>query len=423
MEEGVAGMKMQCGSWERLVARQPILDSHQNVFAYELLFRSSLENFFQSGPLDDASSNVLVSSLLFGIQSLTGGRRAFVNFTRNLLTQEYATFLAPEKSVIEILEDVEPDSAVVDACKFLKQKGYLIALDDFPLDGRLAPLVPFADIVKVDWLHTPLNVCKHWADELIPRKIQMLAEKVETHEQFHQALGMGYRYFQGFFFCEPEILAGRDIPALQSNCLMLLREVHGQQPDMAAIEQTLMREPSLCYKLLRYLNSAAFCFHDSITSVRHALSLLGLREVQKWVSLVTLTSMRDDKPDALVAASMIRAKFCESIGQTGNQSRHATELFLMGLFSLIDAILDQPMEKLMRDLPLSSEISTALLGKESPYQPIYNLICAYERSDWKQVSRLADRLCVSEENITEAYIEAVAWSHEIIRADKIQSRA
>ncbi len=415
-------MKAQCGSWERLVARQPILDSHQNVFAYELLFRSSLENFFQCAPHDDATSSVLVSSLLFGIQSLTGGRRAFVNFTRNLLTNEYATFLPPEKSVIEILENVEPDSAVVDACKFLKQKGYLIALDDFPLDGRLAPLVHFADIVKVDWLETPPHICRRLADDLIPQHIQMLAEKVETHEQYHQALGMGYRYFQGFFFCEPEILAGRDIPALQSNCLLLMREVHGNQPDLAVLERIIMREPSLCYKLLRYLNSAAFCFHGSITSVRHALSLLGLREVRKWISLVTLTSMRDDKPDSLVATSMIRAKFCESIGQMGNKRQHAAELFLMGLFSLIDAILDQPMQKLMCDLPLSSEIAAALLRKESPYQPIYNLICAYEKSDWGQVSELADQLCVSEESIMEAYIDAVTWSQELIRADKAQSR-
>ena len=220
-------------TWKTFVARQPILDGRKNIFAYELLFRSSLENFFQSGLPDQASSSVLVSSLfLIGIQSITGGRRAFVNFTQNLLAQGYATFLPPEQAVIEILENVQPDCDIIEACKFLKEKGYTLALDDYPPDGRMAPLIPYVDIVKVDWLDTPLELCKQLADELIPKGIKLLAEKVETHEQYRQALGMGYTYFQGFFFCEPEVLTGRDIPTLQTNCMMLLREVSEDDPKL-----------------------------------------------------------------------------------------------------------------------------------------------------------------------------------------------
>ena len=407
------------GSWKTFVARQPILDGRKNIFAYELLFRSSLENFFQSGLPDQASSSVLVSSLfLIGIQSITGGRRAFVNFTQNLLAQGYATFLPPEEAVIEILEDVQPDPDIIEACKFLKETGYTLALDDYPPDGRMAPLIPYVDIVKVDWLETPLELCKQLADELIPKGIKLLAEKVETHEQYRQALGMGYTYFQGFFFCEPEVLTGRDIPTLQTNCMTLLREVSEDDPKLAAIERVLMREPSLCYKLLRYLNSAIFYFRGNITSVRHALSLLGLEAIRKWVSLVTLAGMGEDKPEALVVTSVIRGKFCESIGQAGNQSQYATELFLMGIFSLIDAILDMPMENLLYALPISNEIRETLLGNESRYQPIYNLVCAYERSNWEQVSSLAEALYVSEENVAKAYVEAVAWAQELTKASK-----
>jgi c-di-GMP-related signal transduction protein len=381
------------GSWKTFVARQPILDGHKNIFAYELLFRSNLENFFQSCLPDQASSSVLVSSLfLIGIQSITAGRRAFVNFTENLLTQGYATFLPPEEAVIEILEDVHPAGDVVEACQFLKKTGYTLALDDYPPDGRMAPLIPLVDIVKVDWLKTPPEVCQRLADELIPKGIKLLAEKVETHEQYRQALGMGYTYFQGFFFCKPEILTGRDIPTLQTNCMTLLREVNGDDPNLNEIESVLVREPSLCYKLLRYLNSAIFYFRGNITSVRHALSLLGLEAIRKWVSLVTLAGMGEDKPEALVVTSVIRGKFCESIGQAGNQGQYSTELFLMGIFSLIDAILDTPMEKLLYALPISSEIRDTLLGKESQYQPIYKLVCAYERSNWDQVSSLAETL-------------------------------
>jgi c-di-GMP-related signal transduction protein len=411
--------KPQNGCWNKFVARQPILDSKKNIYAYELLFRSSLENIFQSGTSDQASSSVLVSSfLLFGIQSLTGGRRAFINFTQNLLTREYATFLPPEQAVIEILEDVQPDKEVIEACKSLKKKGYVIALDDFPSNGRLSPLLPYADFVKVDWLHTPPEICRQLAKELIPKKITLLAEKVETYEQYRLALEMGYRYFQGFFFCEPEILTGRDIPALQANSMMLLSEANGEEPNLATVERILMREPTLCYKLLRYLNSAVFCFRGSITSVRHALSLLGLQEVRKWISLVTLASMGEEKPSALVTTSVVRAKFCESLGRAGSQSKRTTELFLMGLFSLMDAILDKPMQQLLQDLPISDEISATLLGKESSYQSIYQLICSYEKSDWNQVTKLAGMLEMSEANITEAYVEAVAWSRALSESVK-----
>jgi EAL and modified HD-GYP domain-containing signal transduction protein len=411
-------MEMQKGhAWKTFVGRQPILDGRKNIFAYELLFRSSLDNFFQSDLPDHASSSVLVSSFfLMGIQSITGGRKAFVNFTQNLLTREYATFLPPDQTVIEILESVHPDKNVLDACKTLKQRGYTLALDDFPPDGRMAPFIPFVDIVKVDWLHTPPEFCRQLAGQLIPEGIKLLAEKVETHEQYRQALSMGYSYFQGFFFCRPEVLTGHDIPALQANCMLLLREVNGDDPNLVAIERILMREPSLCYKLLRYLNSAIFYFRGNITSVRHALSLLGLEAIRKWISLVTLAGMGEQKPEALVVTSVIRAKFCESIGRACGRGRDATELFLMGLFSLIDAILDQPMEKLLYALPISSEIRETLLGKEGDYREIFDLICAYERSNWEQVSDIADTIGMDEEHIAEAYVEAVKWAHELTRA-------
>jgi c-di-GMP-related signal transduction protein len=412
--------ELEAGSWKTFVARQPILDERMNVFAYELLFRSSLDNFFESDLPDQASSRVLVSSLfLIGMQSITDGRRAFVNFTQNLLTREYATFLPPDQAVIEILEDVDPNREVVEACKSLKEKGYILALDDYPPDGRMAPLLPFADIVKVDWLSTPPEMCRRLAGELVPRGIKLLAEKVETHEQYRQALGMGYSYFQGFFFCEPEILTGRDIPALQTNCMLLLREVSEEDPNPVAIERVLMREPSLCYKLLRYLNSAVFYFRGDVKSVRHAISLLGMEAIRKWVSLVTLAGMGEKKPEALVIASVVRAKFSESIGNASGRGQDSTELFLMGLFSLIDAILDKPMDKLLHSLPISKGIRETLLGQPSSYQPVYELVCAYERSHWDKVQSIAASLCVSEEIVAHAYLGAVGWARDLAHSNRV----
>ncbi len=409
-------------SWKRFVARQPILDRHKNIYAYELLFRSSLDNFFQSDLPDQASSSVLVSSLfLIGMQSITDGRRAFINFTQNLITRDYATFLPPDQAVIEILEDVQPEPDVLDACNALKRKGYILALDDYPLDGRMAPFLPFVEIVKVDWLNTPLEVCQQLAVDFIPKGIKMLAEKVETHDQYRQALSLGYSYFQGFFFCEPEVLTGRDIPALQTNCMLLLREVNGEDPNLMAVERVLMQEPSLCYKLLRYLNSAIFYFRGDIRSVRHALSLLGLESIRKWVSLVTLAGMGDKKPEALVVTSVVRGKFSELIGNACGQGHNSTELFLMGLFSLIDAILDKPMEKLLFLLPVSKEIRETLLGNPSCYQHVYALVCAYERSHWDQVASLANSLLISEESIAQAYLDSVAWAQELTQASRVSS--
>ncbi|HSW38963.1 MAG TPA: HDOD domain-containing protein [Acidobacteriota bacterium] len=414
------GIKEQAGeSWKSFVARQPILDRHKNIYGYELLFRSSLENIFRCELPDQASSNVLVSSLfLFGLTSIAGERRAFINFTRNLLTSGYATFLPPEQSVIEILENVIPDENIIETCRELKKKGYSLALDDYPLDGRMDALIPFADIVKIDWGATPPELCRKLADKLVPTGVKLLAEKVETHEQYRQALDMGYCYFQGFFFCEPEVVSGNDIPVLQSNCMMLLREANGDEPDLIKLERVLMREPSLCYKLLRYLNSAIFYFAGDITSVRHALSLLGLESIRKWISLVTLAGMGENKPEALVLMSVVRGRFCESIAKANGQQRNSTELFLVGIFSLIDAILDRPMNKLLSALPISEEVKATLLGKESPYGSTFALVRAYERSDWDDVTRIADILRIGEGTIAKAYIEAVTWAHELVRSGK-----
>lgn len=409
----------QSGSYRNLIARQPILDGKKNIYGYELLFRSSLENLFQSNQPDAATSNVMVSGFITtGIESLTGGRRAFVNFTRNLIMQEYATLLPKEQVVIEILEQVVPDEPLIEACRALKRKGYMLALDDYVYEGPRCVLLDLADIVKVDWLATPPDRRVQLARELGPRRVKLLAEKVETHDQFSEAASMGYTYFQGFFFCKPEIVSRRDIPASKLNYLCLLREVHKEDCDISEIERIVKREPSLCYKLLRYLNSAAFSFRGNITSVRHALTLIGLKEIRKIVSLVALASMGAEKPAALVVTSIIRGKFCEAMGMVKVHRQEGTELFLMGLFSLMDAILDRPMDEIMSELPLSNEVKNCLLGRASCYSSFRELAASYERSDWGKVAELATSLGLSDDILANSYIEAVKWSHEISRLEK-----
>ncbi len=404
---------------KKFVARQPILDRNKKVFAYELLFRSGLENFFQSKLPNQASSSVMVDSfLLLGLQSLTGGGRAFLNITQDLLLKQYVTLLPKEQAVIEILETVEPTAQVVSACKMLKQKGYLLALDDFVQSEKSEPLVGLVDFIKVDFKTTPDWVRRHLAQHYSVRGIQMVAEKVETPEEFQEALGMGYSLFQGYFFCRPEILFGRDIPAYKLNYLLLLREINRDEPDLGKIEEVLKQETSLTYKLLRYLNSAAFAFVGEIKSIRHALSLLGLREIRKWTSLVSLACMADDKPNELVVSSVLRAKFCENLAAYVGLKERSTELFLMGLLSMMDAILERPLAEILEELPLSADVKGALLNGVNLFRYVYELVLAYERGNWMRASQFSSSLRIVESSVTQAYLDAAQWGQQIFQTAK-----
>lgn len=404
---------------KKFVARQPIFDTEKNVFAYELLFRSSLENYFGSNQPDQAAAAVMVDSfLLFGIKSLTADRIAFLNFTHNMLTLQYATLLPKEKTGIEILEDVNPDEQVLAACRVLKDKGYVISLDDFVLRDEPTPLTRFADIIKVDFTNTAPDMHRRVVDRFASGGIKMLAEKVETNEQFQEAVNLGYTYFQGFFFCEPEIVSGEDIPAFKLNYLYLLQAINRIDADFLVIEGVIKREPSLCFKLLRYLNSASFYFTSEVTSIRHALSLLGVNEVRKWASLVVLATMGEDKPAVLVVTAMVRARFCEALAQSVGLGQRAPELFLMGLFSVMDAIIERPLGAILQDLPLSSDVKEGLLEGTNQFGSVYKLVTAYERGDWNRTARLAATLELNEASIVEAYVQAVCWAQETFQLDK-----
>jgi len=359
------------------------------------------------------------SFLVLGMQSLTGGRKAFINVTKNVIVNQYATLLPKELAVVEVLETVEPDERVVSACEALKKKGYLIALDDFVYRTKLEPLIRLADFIKVDFQNTSEWIRRHLVQQYSPRGIRMLAERVETPEQFQEAVEMGYTYFQGFFFCKPEIMMGRDIPAFKHNYLWLLQEINKEEPDMARLEEILKQETSLCYKFLRYLNSATFDFVGEIRSLRHALTLLGINEVRKWVSLVALACMGEDKPKELVVSAVMRAKFCENLALNIGLKSRATELFLMGLFSMLDAILERPLAEILSEVRVSKDVKSALLSGVNLFRYVYELVLAYERGMWSRATQFAASLRTSEPLVTQAYLDAINWGHRIFRAEMV----
>lgn len=400
-------------SVEHFIARQPIFDAAQKVQAYELLFRSGLENYFDCDDVDRASTSVIANSfLLFGIDEMTGGRRAFLNCTRKVLVEDLATALPKQHAVIEILETVEPDAEVIAACKRLKDLGYQLALDDFVYHENFEPLLDLADIVKVDFLQSGPGERQRMSSLLRRRGITMLAEKVETLEEYEQAVAMGYELFQGYFFSRPVILSRRDIPTNKLQYLRVLKEIHSPEINFQRMAQTVQNEISLSYKLLKLINSAAFGLRHKVSNVIQALSLLGEHEIRTWVSLLSVSAMADDKPVELVVNSLIRARFCDQIASLIGEEPQRSELFLMGLFSQLDAILDRPLEELLEEIRVAPLIREGLLGEAGKLHDLLDLTVALERGHWADMSRAAAALGQEEQVLSTTFLDAVKWAQQ-----------
>ncbi len=396
------------------IARQPIFDKDQNIFGYELLFRSGLDNFFDTSlDQDYASSKMLMDSLvIFGFDELTRGKKVFMNFTKKSLLSDIVLLLPRKTTVIELLEDIDPDSEVISAFEQFKKKGYTLALDDFEYDKKFEPLLDMTDIVKVDFLLTKGNERANIIKRINNPNIKYLAEKVETIEEFNQAIDMGYSYFQGYFFSKPVIVTGTDMPAYKLNFLQIIQELYKPTVNITNIERILMRDVSLSYKLLRLINSAAFALRKEVYSIRHALNLLGIDELKKWISLMSLSQVSDDKPEQLMITSVSIAKFSEIIAEKTRNKSIKSNFFLAGLFIYIDGFLNRPMEDIVRNLPIIDEIKNALLGENNLYRKVLDLYLVYEKMDWVRVAELSSEIKINPDNIFGYYMEAITWANQ-----------
>lgn len=402
---------LQAKAPAKFVARQPILTREEQVFGYELLFRDGVENYFRSIDPELASRSTLDTSMLIGLDTLCGGRRAFLNCTREVLLKDYINLLPAQQTVVEVLESVEPDDLVIAACQRLKENGYLIALDDFVTNDRRHPLTDYADIIKVDCkLVSPeqqVAMIKRYG----PWKCRMLAEKVETREEFVAAKEAGFVYFQGYFFRRPEVMVTHEIPANRLNYIRMLQAVSKPELDPREIENVIKVEASICYRLLRYLNSAVFSFSTEIHSIRHALSLLGEREIRRWVRLVATLGAAQDKSTELVTLALVRARFCELLSA---KIQHGdSDLFLLGLLSMIDTILEMPMATILESIAIDHETKAVLLGGGSRLRPLYQLMLARESGEWQQADELAKQLQLKDEEVADIYLQAVQWARQV----------
>jgi c-di-GMP-related signal transduction protein len=400
------------------VARQPIFDRRLDVFAYELLFRSGFDDFcdIDGSEGDVASSEVLTTSFVItGLQELTGGRKVSINFTRNLLLQEIPTLFPPEMLLVEVLEDVTPKPEVVTACRKLKNAGYRILLDDFTPEYFQSPLLEYADIIKVDFQECSVSDWQDIPRRLENRGLQFLAEKVETVEQFRQAVESNYTYLQGYFFSKPVVRTDSTIPGSKLVYLRIMNEINKPGVDFTDVERIVKQDVSLSYKLLRFINSAYFGLTQPVTSIGHALALLGMREVKKWVALSALSRLAEDEPQELIVHSMVRARLCECLaGKIGLRNR-GQELFLMGVFSLVDAIIGKPMSEILGQLPLTEETKSALLGADHLFRDVLDLVISYERGDWPRFSSLAATIQLAEDAMPDLYRESMRWVNQAMK--------
>ena len=400
---------------ESFVARQPIFNTEEDVFAYELLYRDGFENAYNPD-IDgkEATSQVLTSSFgVIGIDEITDGNYAFVNFTEQLLLEEVATVFNPETIVVEILEDVEPSQEVISACQKLKEKGYTIALDDFIFAPKYQSLIDLADIIKVDFMISSEGE-RHKLVEIAQQKdIDLLAEKVETREELEEAKEMGYKYFQGYFFSKPVVLKGDDLPVYPTNYVRVLNELNTKEPDLDKIAKFIEQDMSLSYKLLRLINSAIFSLRKEIESIKQALVLLGLEEVQKWFNLIIVDDLADEDDLEAVRLALVRAKFAELLADNLNITRDENKFFLMGLFSMIDVLMNRELEDLLDELPIAQEIKDGLLGKGGIYTDIIDLITAYEKGKWEKINNCCKKRCLKDDDISESYLQAIEWSNNI----------
>jgi c-di-GMP-related signal transduction protein len=407
--ETTSGSASLAAPGQRFVARQPILDRSQKIFGYELLFRNGIEDYFHADP-ELAARSTLDSSLLFGLNTLCHHSRAFVNCTREVLLKDLVTLLPPSQTVVEILETVEPEDRVVAACKRLKEAGYLIALDDFAPDDPRIALHDFADFIKVDMRATRPEERVGMLRRFASTKCKMLAEKLETPHEFYEAKKMGFSYFQGYFFCKPELVIGREVPANRLHHLRLLEMVSHPEIDAHELEKLLKQEASICYRLLRYLNSPVFGFSLEIKSVRHAMAILGEREMRRWIRLVVTVGAAEQCCSELVLMGLTRARFCELLSV---RLRSTNDLFLMGLLSIMNAILEVDMTTLLEQIPVDRETKAVLLGRSSPLRPVFQLMLAQESGEWEKSNEIAKQLTLTDAEVGDSWWNALAWAQEV----------
>ncbi|MEA2448852.1 MAG: hypothetical protein QOG63_784 [Thermoleophilaceae bacterium] len=391
------------------VARQPIFDPSLDVTAYELLFRGSnaIDRAIISDH-DEATATVVVNAFTeLGIETVVGQNRAWVNVGRDFVVGGMAFALPADRVVLELLEDQVVDDELITAIELMRRDGYSFALDDFIWSDDRVPLLSLVDVVKVEVLGRDFGDVVSDVERLAPYGVRLLAEKVETREEYEACAALGFELFQGYFFCKPQTLAARGVAPNRLAMLQLLAALNDPNVDFAQLETLISRDVALSYRLLRYINSAFFGLRREVDSIGRALALLGLENVKRWSTLTVFAGI-EDKPRELIVTALSRARFCELAGPRLLDGARPDRLFTLGLFSVIDALMDAPMADLLATIPFPAEMSDALISRSGPHGALLATALDCERGRFPS------------DELAGLHMQALAWASEA--ADQLFER-
>lgn len=409
-------LKMIGGRMDVYIARQPIFNRKMKVYGYELLYRKSLNNYFEGGDDDQATTALINNSfLVFGFQELTGQTKGFINFSQNLILNELAYLLPKDQVVIEILERVEPNEKIIEACKKLKEKGYILALDDFVLEQytkEYMPLIEIADIIKVEFPAIKGDGIQKIIDRF-GQKITFLAEKVETREEHQRAMDMGFKLFQGYYFSKPLLENLKEIDALNVNLVRIVNVLNIEPIDYDKIAEIIQQDVGLSYKFLKMSNSVYYGTKYRIKNIKQGLMFMGTDEIRRWVYLMMLRGVQSPENAELVKTSVIRGKMLSLLAKELHTAKES-DYFIGGMFSSVDVLMNTNMEKALVGLPLSQEVRDALLGKPNQLRWYLDTVIALERAEWEKLSQAGSYPQVSANRYMTLYLEAIRWQRSLM---------
>jgi EAL and modified HD-GYP domain-containing signal transduction protein len=406
-------------------ARQPIFDAMKRVRGYELLFREDEKNRFPAHVSPEMATSKLLLNTFFdtNIEKITEGKLTFINFPMQILKDNFMELLPTKDIIIEILETVEPNEEVFNMVKTMFHKGYRFALDDFEYNDRWDRFFPFISIIKIDIMTTKLSETPMLISKVkemakngkAQKNTKFLAEKVETYDEFKEAKRIGFHLFQGFFFAKPEMIIDSSIPPTQIMLMQLYKECVKEEINFKKVCQYIESDVAIAYKLLRYVNNSkpkTGKRNTEITSIKNSVVFMGETLMRKFIFLIVTAELSVDKPVVLMKTAIQRAKFCETLAQNSALHKYADKAFLIGLFSVIDAILDRSMENIVQDLPLEDEIKKSLVDKIGLYSCFIKIADSYERGEWDVISLVVEQMGISEKKVSELYVASVEWANQ-----------
>jgi EAL and modified HD-GYP domain-containing signal transduction protein len=401
-------------STNAFLARQPIVDSHHRLIGYELLFRHSGEA--RSAQIEDgldAGIKVIANTLVdMGTEWLLKGSLAFINMDRNTLLSDFTSLLPKEKVVIDVLNSISGDDEVVARLQELKQMGFRFALDDYYGQPEADALLPHANFIKLDVLNRSPSEVAAAIKKVRAFPVILVAEKVETLSQYKKCRDAGFDYFQGYYFAHPETLTTKVINPAQATVLQLMEKVRGDC-EVKDIELMFKKDPALTFKLLRYINSAGFGLSCEVQSIRHAVAILGLKPLYRWLTLLLVTAGNNPTTNILARTAIVRGRLCELLGGHSLGKSDQENLFVTGVFSLLDAMMDTTMEVVLERVVLPENIYDALLNRTGIYGPILALAEACETQDNVRIDDLALSLMLTPEQVNEAHLKAMSWAEQL----------